>query len=556
MTARPEALPDPPYEADKKEHLGRHRLGCGTLLPGTNLRCFMFQVVPGILVAAVFIGGSAAECTPQPWMAATVHVQCAPPCHSLMRADTPDALLELRTGHMTAWRGALADPAYEADKRVHLGRRRLGCSTLLRSTNLQCFVYQVMASQVPQMDRCWSVAGTSCVAAFFTVVMMTNSGFMYLSFLEEFDVNRESASWPASVLSIVGHLAGILVSLGQGHVSVFQMGIVGSVFLWAGLLGATFAPNMTWMTLTVGLIHGTGVGVVCLTLIVLVMMYFDKYRGIASGMKFAGYSLSSLLYPVILTSLKDAYGFRGALLICAALTMNVTALSLLLKEPPWWTCKRKRWHSSTTPVTEKRPSSNSLAVKWKPREFDQLSLQNLHDSMTLPSIPVSMQVNKLEDLHSSRMDIATARASASNNERLAVLVATALQSETEESRTTVSLQTSNSVLRNESTAHLFPKYPNTCAEKTADYNAVELHTARLKEKWHLESSTSFTMLQQMMQLLAKPRFYAVVLAVVAIDYTVAVFPATIVDYALDKGSARRHADLSVSYCAPAEITDA
>ncbi|KAL3221519.1 hypothetical protein MRX96_050245 [Rhipicephalus microplus] len=239
------------------------------------------------------------------------------------------------------------------------------------------------------MDRCWSVAGTSCVAAFFTVVMMTNSGFMYLSFLEEFDVNRESASWPASVLSIVGHLAGILVSLGQGHVSVFQMGIVGSVFLWAGLLGATFAPNMTWMTLTVGLIHGTGVGVVCLTLIVVVMMYFDKYRGIASGMKFAGYSLSSLLYPVILTSLKDAYGFRGALLICAALTMNVTALSLLLKEPPWWT--------------------------------------------------------------------------------------------------------------------------------------------------------------------SKPRFYAVVLAVVAIDYTVAVFPATIVDYALDKGSARRHADLSVSYCAPAEI---
>ncbi|KAH8039009.1 hypothetical protein HPB51_004829 [Rhipicephalus microplus] len=115
------------------------------------------------------------------------------------------------------------------------------------------------------------------------------------------------------------------------------MGIVGSVFLWAGLLGATFAPNMTWMTLTVGLIHGTGVGVVCLTLIVVVMMYFDKYRGIASGMKFAGYSLSSLLYPVILTSLKDAYGFRGALLICAALTMNVTALSLLLKEPPWWT---------------------------------------------------------------------------------------------------------------------------------------------------------------------------------------------------------------------------
>ncbi|KAH6934194.1 hypothetical protein HPB50_021496 [Hyalomma asiaticum] len=37
------------------------------------------------------------------------------------------------------------------------------------------------------------------------------------------------------------------------------------------------------------------------------------------------------------------------------------------------------------------------------------------------------------------------------------------------------------------------------------------------------------------------------------DYTMAVFPATIVDYALDKGSSRNDADLSVTYCSPAEL---
>ncbi|KAL1427028.1 hypothetical protein MTO96_017774 [Rhipicephalus appendiculatus] len=37
------------------------------------------------------------------------------------------------------------------------------------------------------------------------------------------------------------------------------------------------------------------------------------------------------------------------------------------------------------------------------------------------------------------------------------------------------------------------------------------------------------------------------------DYTMAVFPATIVDYALDKGAARSHAYLCVTYCSPAEL---
>ncbi|KAH7958014.1 hypothetical protein HPB51_028000 [Rhipicephalus microplus] len=117
--------------------------GCGTLLLDTNLRSFMYQVLPGILVAAAFIGGAVAESTPQPWMAATAHVQCALPCHPLMRADTPDTVFELQTGHMTAWRGALPDPPYEADKREHLGSRQLVCGTLLLGTNLRCFMYQV-----------------------------------------------------------------------------------------------------------------------------------------------------------------------------------------------------------------------------------------------------------------------------------------------------------------------------------------------------------------------------------------------------------------------------
>ncbi|KAH6934193.1 hypothetical protein HPB50_021495 [Hyalomma asiaticum] len=58
------------------------------------------------------------------------------------------------------------------------------------------------------MDRSWGVAGAASLTAFFTVVMMMNSGFFYVALIEEFGVTRESASWPMSVMSVVAHSSG------------------------------------------------------------------------------------------------------------------------------------------------------------------------------------------------------------------------------------------------------------------------------------------------------------------------------------------------------------
>lgn len=400
------------------------------------------------------------------------------------------------------------------------------------------------------------------MTAFFTVVMMTNSGFFYVSFMEEFHVDRESASWPASVVSVVAHSSGLLVSIGQGKLSVFQMGMLGSVFLWAGMLGAAFAPNIMWMTLTLGLIHGVGLGVVCVTLILVVMMYFDKYRGMASGLKFAGYSLCSLLYPIILTSLKDAYGFRGALLVCAALTMNVTALSLLLKEPPWHDRERNSKHANMPLVAQNGDTSTDIdtlagepgSLMPTPRSLIKPSVCNLPDSVASHGTPESLQVYKLRNiLPSSGSDRVATGANLLSKDRHPLTATRPLQSLTEKSHSTVSLCTVNSPRVKSSNTHLVPKNSSAPTEEKAPGKPFGTGKEPAKEPYLAGESRGLNLFQQSVKLLAAPKFYVVVLAVVAIDYTVAVFPATIVDYALDKGSARSQADLSVSYCAPAEL---
>lgn len=70
----------------------------------------------------------------------------------------------------------------------------------------------------------------------------------------------------------------------------------------------------------------------------LALLYFERYRGLASGIKLMGEPLGSLLFPQVALLLDDGYGYKGSLLIFGAISMHVTAAFILLREPSW-TCK-------------------------------------------------------------------------------------------------------------------------------------------------------------------------------------------------------------------------
>ncbi|KAG0445178.1 hypothetical protein HPB47_018887, partial [Ixodes persulcatus] len=77
----------------------------------------------------------------------------------------------------------------------------------------------------------------------------------------------------------------------------------------------------------------SGTGVVTITLATVVVEYFDKYRGIASGMRFVGETCSSIAFPYLILYLKDTYHFYGMLLILGGITMHTTAFTITLREP-------------------------------------------------------------------------------------------------------------------------------------------------------------------------------------------------------------------------------
>ncbi|XP_049271428.1 monocarboxylate transporter 12-like [Rhipicephalus sanguineus] len=108
---------------------------------------------------------------------------------------------------------------------------------------------------------------------------------------------------------------------------------------------------------------GLGAGIVLMCNLVEIMQYFQKYRGIASGLKFAADPTSAIVFPALLSYLRATYGLRGALLIYAALSMHVTAFSIVLKEPPWLKRDGIEALVSRRPVRETQPIQSSKAMK-------------------------------------------------------------------------------------------------------------------------------------------------------------------------------------------------
>ncbi|XP_050041216.2 monocarboxylate transporter 12-like isoform X1 [Dermacentor andersoni] len=68
---------------------------------------------------------------------------------------------------------------------------------------------------------------------------------------------------------------------------------------------------------------------------VLISMYFERYRGAANGITFAGSTASAFIFSHLLFYFRKTYGFQGSLLLFGGVLMNLVALSLAFREPPW-----------------------------------------------------------------------------------------------------------------------------------------------------------------------------------------------------------------------------
>lgn len=182
-------------------------------------------------------------------------------------------------------------------------------------------------------DCCWTVPPLSALSALLTMLITKNGALFYVAFIEEFGISHQSASWPLTLNQIMAHVAGFLVGYLQDKFSIYHIAVAGSLLNFVALIAASFAPNIVWVIITLGLISGTGICMIMLTLSLYAMLYFEKYRATASGFKYTGMSLAPLAFPMVLSALLREYGLHGTLLILSAFMLNTLPLAMLMNKP-------------------------------------------------------------------------------------------------------------------------------------------------------------------------------------------------------------------------------
>lgn len=186
------------------------------------------------------------------------------------------------------------------------------------------------------LDRCWGVPVAAACITFLSCIASSSYGFLYVLFMQKHDLSREQAAWPQTALVISGGCMGLLVSVVQKKFSIYHITLAGGIMASAGLAGASFAPNIVWLSVTFGVVQGAGIGITLLGVAMYLLLYFDKYKATATAIKDIGTVAAGVAGVPWISLLVKEYGLQGSLLLTAGLMIHILPIVMLIKTPRHW----------------------------------------------------------------------------------------------------------------------------------------------------------------------------------------------------------------------------
>lgn len=115
---------------------------------------------------------------------------------------------------------------------------------------------QKKSGEAAGIDKCWWVV----VLAFLMTTMESAtsrcSGFLYVGIIEQMNVDRGLASWPVNLVTSVNDFGGLVSGPLSEHFSTVPVMAVGSVLASAGVIASAYAPDVTWISVSLGIVHG------------------------------------------------------------------------------------------------------------------------------------------------------------------------------------------------------------------------------------------------------------------------------------------------------------
>ncbi|CAL7941936.1 unnamed protein product [Xylocopa violacea] len=175
----------------------------------------------------------------------------------------------------------------------------------------------------------WVVLGSALIVNLLIPGTVKSFGVLFVEFLHVFKASSTAASWMPALCYFLYNSLGPLSSVLSTKYSYKTVTIIGGAFAACGMMSSYFANSVSYLYVSYGLMVGIGAGLTFPPTVYIVTAYFERLRGFANGLCISGSAIGTIILPPFLQYLLDCFGYRGAVLIMGALTLNTLVCGLL-----------------------------------------------------------------------------------------------------------------------------------------------------------------------------------------------------------------------------------
>ncbi|XP_065586458.1 monocarboxylate transporter 13-like [Cyrtonyx montezumae] len=177
----------------------------------------------------------------------------------------------------------------------------------------------------------WAVVGGAFLQAGLVFGGLRALGLCLGALGGSFGAQAGAVAWVGSAAIASLQLGGPLGSALSTRYGARPIVMAGGFLAGMGFLLGAFATRLSHLYLSVGLLAGLGWALVFTPSLGAVSRYFPTRRAMATGLAMAGASVVGLALGPLIPLLLDTYGWRGSLLLLAALSFNLMVAGALLR---------------------------------------------------------------------------------------------------------------------------------------------------------------------------------------------------------------------------------
>ncbi|VDI12055.1 Hypothetical predicted protein [Mytilus galloprovincialis] len=177
----------------------------------------------------------------------------------------------------------------------------------------------------------WVVVFSALIINVITLGCSYSIGELHVSLLDYFQESRSKTARIGSIFVAVPLLCGPIASFVTNRIGFRKATIIGGLITAIGLISSTFVNSVEAMAVTYGFIAGLGISMPYLNSIVVVAMYFEKKRSLATGISRCRAVIVTQIFVPLYQYLIMSYSWRGAVMILGAISLNIVVCGAAFK---------------------------------------------------------------------------------------------------------------------------------------------------------------------------------------------------------------------------------